>query len=244
MDPLGQVDQFIQEIDMAQDIEAITLALRKHVDFLGFEWFSYQFLRSHEGPRPRYYITGYPKEWTSRYVEKKHISNDMVSRHAAQVMRPFSWLEIGRLDDFTDDQQNFFNEASEFKIINGGTVPLFGPGLARAAFTVSSRVPDEEFAKLFQAKRHEIHLMATYVHERLTALGVPRPIPIDFKLTPREIEVMTWTARGKTQWAISEILMISERTVRAHIENACHKLNAANATHAIAVSLIHGLIAP
>jgi DNA-binding CsgD family transcriptional regulator len=54
--------------------------------------------------------------------------------------------------------------------------------------------------------------------------------------------VMTWSARGKTAWEISEILSLSEGTVRDHIKNACRKLDTSNKTHAIAVALLHGLI--
>lgn len=241
---LGQIEQFIREIDAAQNIEAITLALRKTIDLLGFEQFSYQVLRSPQGPRPKFYITGYPQEWTKRYIEKNHVSNDMVSRHAARVIRPFSWLEIGRFGDFTDAQKTVFNEASDFNIKAGGTVPIHGPGLAKALFTVTSSLPDEEFAKLFKARRHEIHLVATYFHERLIALGFPDPLPSNFNLSPREIEIMTWTARGKLREDIADILSISDETVKKHIANICHKFQVHNKTHAVAIALIHGLIIP
>ena len=244
MDPLGRIDTFIREIDKAKDIEAITLALRKQVDLLGFECFSYQLLKSPQGPRPTYYITAYPKEWTRTYVEKNHVSNDMVSRHAARIIRPFSWMEIGRFDDFTEDQKTVFNEATEFGIQTGGTVPIHGPGLAKALFTVTSSMSEEAFAKLFAARRHEVHLIATYAHERLMEINIQNPLPTNFMLTPRELEVMTWTARGKTKWEISEVLAISETTVKTHLDNACRKLGVSNKTHATAVVLIHGLIIP
>ncbi len=232
MDKLGQIDDFIREVDDAKDIETVTVALRKQVDILGFEQFSYQLLRSPQGPRPQFYITGYPKEWTKRYVENNYVADDMVSRHAARIIRPFSWLEIGRFNDFTEDQKTVFDECAEFGIKIGGTVPIHGPGLAKALFTVVSDLPDAEFTKLFAARRHEVHLVATYVHERLIALGLPEPPVLNIKLTPREIEIMTWTARGKTKWEISEVLSISESTVKTHIDNACLKLNASNKTHA------------
>lgn len=244
MDSLGAIDQFIREIDASTDIQSITIALRKQIDLLGFEQFSYQLLKSPQGPRPQFYITGYPQAWDQRYTEKNYVSHDMVSRHAARIIRPFSWLEIGRFNDFTPEQKLVFNEAVEFGIRSGGTVPIHGPGLAKALFTVVSDMPNEEFAKLFVAHRHEVHLVATYVHERLLALGMFDVPPPDLRLTPREIEIITWTARGKTKWEISEILKISETTVKTHLDSACKKLGASNKTHATAVALIHGLIIP
>jgi len=43
-------------------------------------------------------------------------------------------------------------------------------------------------------------------------------------LTDRERECLTWVSKGKTNWDISQILMITERTVQYHVENAREKL--------------------
>lgn len=43
-------------------------------------------------------------------------------------------------------------------------------------------------------------------------------------LTPRETEVLTWLARGKTNRDIAEILGVSHRTVNKHLEHVFEKL--------------------
>ena len=43
-------------------------------------------------------------------------------------------------------------------------------------------------------------------------------------LTPREIEVLTWLARGKTNRDIADILGMSHRTVNKHLEHIFEKL--------------------
>jgi DNA-binding CsgD family transcriptional regulator len=63
-------------------------------------------------------------------------------------------------------------------------------------------------------------------------------------LTKREIEVMTLTATGKTRNEISQILSLSEETVKDYIVRACRKLNAVNKTHAAVLAVILGLITP
>ena len=62
------------------------------------------------------------------------------------------------------------------------------------------------------------------------------------QLSPRESEVMMWTACGKTCEEISTFLFLSKETIRAQIKSACRKLNASNKTHAIAIALTHGLL--
>jgi LuxR family quorum sensing-dependent transcriptional regulator len=61
-------------------------------------------------------------------------------------------------------------------------------------------------------------------------------------LSSRELEVLTWTARGKSAWETSEILSISKRTVDAYAHSAARKLGAVNRTHAVAIAMSDGLI--
>lgn len=56
-------------------------------------------------------------------------------------------------------------------------------------------------------------------------------------LSPREIEVLTWAARGKSAGEISEILDIAKRTVDAHALSAVRKLGAVNRMHAVAIAV-------
>jgi DNA-binding NarL/FixJ family response regulator len=52
-------------------------------------------------------------------------------------------------------------------------------------------------------------------------------------LTPRELEILNYTAGGKTYQQIAELLFISPKTVRKHIENIYSKLQVHNKTEAI-----------
>ncbi len=62
------------------------------------------------------------------------------------------------------------------------------------------------------------------------------------QLTAREREVLQWLAKGKSSWDISMILHISERTVKFHVSNILHKLNAGTRAHAVAIALAQELI--
>ena len=56
-------------------------------------------------------------------------------------------------------------------------------------------------------------------------------------LTPREIEVLKWVARGKSAWEIGEILGIAKRTVEDHVHNVIGKLGASNRTEAVVIAI-------
>ncbi len=55
-------------------------------------------------------------------------------------------------------------------------------------------------------------------------------------LSPREREVLMWLRRGKTSWAISVILRISERTVNYHVNNIMRKLGVINRMQAVSIA--------
>src|SRR5690606_704256 len=54
--------------------------------------------------------------------------------------------------------------------------------------------------------------------DRSTAGMEPELLQSAFGLTPREADVLLWTARGKSNKDMSEILNISARTVNKHLE--------------------------
>jgi len=63
-------------------------------------------------------------------------------------------------------------------------------------------------------------------------------------LNDRELECLTWSARGKTSPEIAAILGLSKRTVNFHIENACRKLNVSTRTEAVVKATSGRLIDP
>ncbi len=64
------------------------------------------------------------------------------------------------------------------------------------------------------------------------------------RLTPREEDILTWLARGKTRGEIAIILSLSEDSVKTYTERARRKLNASNTTQATTLAVTLGLIAP
>jgi DNA-binding CsgD family transcriptional regulator len=61
-------------------------------------------------------------------------------------------------------------------------------------------------------------------------------------LTLREVEVLTWVARGKSAWEIGRILGITKRTVDEHARSAARKLGATNRTQASVQALLRHII--
>ena len=86
------------------------------------------------------------------------------------------------------------------------------------------------------------HHFTVAVQEGVSEIVETIQAPMQHPLTRRELEVLTWVARGKSAWETAEILGISKRTVDEHVQTATRKLGAANRTHSIALALLRHII--
>lgn len=62
------------------------------------------------------------------------------------------------------------------------------------------------------------------------------------KLTKRELDVLSWTAQGKTAWEVSVILGMSEKTVNFHLGNAMRKLEVTSKHQAVLKCVAAGIL--
>ncbi|WP_296179151.1 helix-turn-helix domain-containing protein [Pseudomonas sp. UBA1879] len=63
-------------------------------------------------------------------------------------------------------------------------------------------------------------------------------------LTLREIEVLKWSAEGKTAAEVALILDVKIRTVNFHIGSAIRKMGVSNKTSAVVQAALHGVFRP
>jgi DNA-binding NarL/FixJ family response regulator len=82
------------------------------------------------------------------------------------------------------------------------------------------------------------------IEARIGGVARTRLAPKLVRLKDREIEILTWVARGKTSAEIARKLHLSKRTVDFHIDNARIKLRTATRTEAVSKALASGLIKP
>jgi DNA-binding CsgD family transcriptional regulator len=66
---------------------------------------------------------------------------------------------------------------------------------------------------------------------------LPNPLTASYHLTAREIEVLMWVAKGKTNRDIGQILGMSPRTVNKHLEHIYVKLGVETRTAAAALAM-------
>jgi DNA-binding response OmpR family regulator len=85
----------------------------------------------------------------------------------------------------------------------------------------------------YLTKPVDYDVLAALITARLARVARSTIWPKQVGLREREVETLTWAARGKTFWEIGEILGLSKRTVEFHLENARRKLGVATRTQAL-----------
>jgi DNA-binding CsgD family transcriptional regulator len=183
---------------------------------------------------------GYSNEWLKQYLQQDYFSFDPIKRVRLAGAHFVRWSET-----FASTQKNYIRQAREHNIYEGLTVGAQGSTSGQLSFFSFISVD------LANNERDQIMLryLAPYLHEamcRATPVApIPTPtapIPKSSPLSEREIETLSWAMAGKTNWEISMILNISERTVKFHIQNVMRKLEASSRAHAVAIALGQGLI--
>jgi DNA-binding NarL/FixJ family response regulator len=96
----------------------------------------------------------------------------------------------------------------------------------------------------YVTKPIDFELLATIITARLAGVARLGLKPASAPLNEREVEVLTWAARGKTSAEIAKILDLTKRTVDFHIDNARSKLGAATRTEAVLKAATGRLIEP
>lgn len=162
--------------------------------------------------------TDYPAAWRARYDTHGYAEIDPVVHHCVGSNLPLVWL---RENYRRPAESAFFEEAAMHGLGQGVALPLHGPRGEVGMFCLR---PDEEGARTSATVLHSLPMLALlrdHAIERL--LAGPAHQQAGVHLTPREKEVLQWSAAGKTTWEISMILGCTSSAVDFHFKNVRRK---------------------
>ena len=178
----------------------------------------------------------YPSQWASVYQRRNFQRVDPVLRRLFVEQRPIYWAEL-RDRGASPAEEEFYAMAADFGLRDSVSFGArFDNSRSGSFFTLAGQGLGSHVRhrKLFDYLAPHLHMALSR-----TQMNHQREKP---RLTPRELEVLTWAKYGKTNWEIGKLLEVSPRVVKFHLENAMRKLDVVNRTQAIAVALSLGLI--
>ncbi|MBL0150528.1 MAG: autoinducer binding domain-containing protein [Ideonella sp.] len=181
-----------------------------------------------------------PPGYEEAMQDLQSVRRDPVLQHCRRQSVPIIW------DQATYTEQGLgemWEEQARFGYVNGIAMSLHLPEGRHFTLGVDRDRPLPRDRQELTRLVADLQLFAVYAQEAATRLLCPNVTEIVVpKLTLREVEVLQWTMEGKTAWEVGAILGISERTAVMHLNNAMHKLDAANKHHAVVKALKLGLI--
>jgi len=238
------LEDFVNSLQNAKDVGDLQGLLHQRMSQMGFNNFAYLALKPPSGAQNHLVLTTYPGEWADRYTEMDYVNHDPIVPMAITSIKPFTWDET--IDKRVNDKPKLIlNEATEFGLRQGVTIPLHGPSAAFATLSVCfDERREAEFAKRYEVMRHELLLTALYFHDTVTKLAYGEGADRIYKISPRERECLLWTSRGKTAWEVSQITHLSEKTVHHYLASAMRKFGVFSKHHAVVKSIALGIIIP
>jgi DNA-binding NarL/FixJ family response regulator len=96
----------------------------------------------------------------------------------------------------------------------------------------------------YVVKPIDFDLLETVITGRMGRLARTEAWSRQIALSDREVECLTWAARGKTSNEIAQIIGSIKRNVDFHIETACRKLNVSTRIQAAVKAASGGIIEP
>jgi LuxR family quorum sensing-dependent transcriptional regulator len=148
-------------------------------------------------------------------------------------LNPFEWKEAPYDRERDPAAHRVMMRARDFRLVQGFCVPIHYDD-STGAVSIAGERP-----YLDAETRAALHLVSVFTHGRLRALSRPAQSTRERRLSVMEAEVLRWAAHGKTAWETGQILGISERNVRWHLEEAQRKLMTKNKTATVAAALVN-----
>lgn len=241
---------FHDRIQQQTTVEAAALVLAECAEALGWDLAAFH-AYSDQSTLPRrrdgsFIATamGWPSSCVNEWVRGGVGRDCPVGQRSARVTDPFVWeydpcqtIWFGR--NLSPEQRRALELYGQY--VSGGiSVPVRRAG-GKSGY-VSWCARNKEHLN----PRYEATFSATYLVSHTFIYHIDRlateAADADPPLTARELECLTWAARGKTEEEIGIILQRSHETVHFHLRNAVGKLDASNRAHAVAIACTRGLI--
>jgi len=231
-------EQLICNLDGTKDEKKIYAYIAAAARDLGFEYcaFGLQFPYPLTSKRV-VFLNNYPTAWQDHYQKQNYMTQDPTILRGRSCTKPFLWN-----DELFNDSCDMWEEAQAHGL-RQGWVQSSLDGSGAASLLTLARAHDKISALELQANESRMRWLVSVAHLSLSnAYQTDLRTQLAPNLTERELEVLRWSADGKSAAEIADILSISKNTVDFHIKNAVQKLQTSNKTAAVVRAIMMGLL--
>jgi DNA-binding CsgD family transcriptional regulator len=182
---------------------------------------------------------GISEEWNQNYKERGFIGSDPLIIAALALERPISWK---RAIQWLKDHDLYGPDVADFRYLAVSHGMKYGYVVGKRSHVITQTTAVTSVTTgtkpILDKQASILEKLLPHINEVLVRPGIVR-VP---RLSEREMEVLKWAKVGKSNWEVSVILNISERTVKFHMRNIYRKLEVTNKSHAIAKAMKLGIV--
>src|SRR5450830_44410 len=231
-------EEHMQALLSASDEAGVFAVLSKIAGQIGFSFCAFGMRMPLPVSRPKVFtINNYSPAWQRLYTEQNYLAIDPTVAHGSRSVLPLIWS-----DDVFQDARPMWEEARAHGLKVGWAQSCYDAQSIGGMLTLARSNDDFSLSEL-RANSPKMSWLTQAAHTSLARLLVPKLMPAPTNpLSVRELEVLRWTADGKTSGEIGDIMNISEHTVNFHIKNSLVKLNATNKTAGVVKAAMMGLL--
>lgn len=182
---------------------------------------------------------GYPDEWVTLYCDHRLAERDPLLKTMLRAPGTYHWRAI--YQSLSSEQDwSFIAAARGFGLHDGITMGSADQADGLIAFCAFATDREFDATRVLPLAQYLGHFMLRALR-RITPPVAPPGHRSTQNLSPRELTVLIWMTRGKTNLQIGRILGVRERTIRFHVERIFAKLEVTSRSQAVAVALEAGL---
>lgn len=179
-------------------------------------------------------LNNYPHEWNTQYEQNQYSSIDPIVAHCNHSTLPILW-----------DSKTFATAPDLWLALrhqglqHGWSQPMHDPKSPAVGMLSVAR----SHCRVSTFEFYEQLGYSVFICQRLQTLaleltsGNHPDCENHTHLSPREIEVLKWSAYGKTASDVATILSLSERTVNFHVNSAIKKMGVTNKMSAVVAAV-------
>lgn len=251
---VSQLAESLSRKDLESLLEIVNLALRvnskeelatlwpKVADFAELEGAIFG-ISKHQSTKSAFQFDsitfGIDPEWVEKYSHSQGVRQDPIILAAIKAETSLSWNAAAKLAlniDADAFEKSVFRQLPLAAGMDYGCIYCRQSDYVGQIISVTAVTTGKN--PITEAQRTRINILLPHLNEILVRQGfVSTP-----EISERETEVLKWAAAGKSNWELSKILNISERTVKFHLRNIYRKLDVQNRSQAVAQAMRSGLI--
>jgi LuxR family transcriptional regulator len=219
----------------ATTAEAVFERIKQAAQQLGFVHVAFGFQAPYPVTQPKItLLNNYPTAWQQRYAQAGYLLTDPTVAHGRQSQTPIVWN-----DQAFASNRALWADAQDHGIKTGWAQSCLERSGAGSLLTLCRRAEPLTTSEL-QAKEARMRWLVQVAHVSLSRAILAQENPACAALTPREREVLQWSADGKSAQDIADTLNLSKSAIDFHLKNSIQKLNAPNKTAAVARAALMG----